>query len=82
MKESKVICDGCGENITATSNCEGWRLSLVVQSKIPQWKLEGRSHGFVTLMAVPLPLDRPKDFCGLSCLDKWRAKESAKEKAR
>jgi len=65
MRESpRTICDQCGEDITSTGNCEGYR--LVVESEF-----KPSVGASVTMMAVAPPIDRPHHFCALPCLAKW-----------
>ncbi len=72
---TKVSCDGCGFDLTDTGNSQDWRITLR-QENVP-------AHGgSVTDMYFypPLP-DGPYHFCGLPCLDKWRATIPAKARA-
>lgn len=69
---TEVTCDQCGADLTATGNCEDWRLVLTYEGK----QIRG---GMVTAMAISPPVDRTYHFCGLKCLDAWR--DAARDKA-
>lgn len=64
--EHKVICDSCGSDITYTTNCVDYRVSLRNVS-IP--REPGR--GSYTLMGVFPSLHENADFCGKVCLIKY-----------
>ncbi len=66
MKNSKVTCDSCGRDLTTTTNCEGYRLSLKVET-IPS------KGGAVTLLGIYPPILNDVDFCGIKCLKEWTA---------
>lgn len=65
----KVTCDGCGHDITTRSNSVDYRLVLAAESK------PGYGSGVYTDMMIYPPVDRAYYFCGLQCLDHWRARE-------
>jgi len=63
-KTAKITCDGCGADLTFTSNCEDYYLSLGSFSK--------RSlGGFVTAVAISPAITHDHHFCSLLCLDHW-----------
>lgn len=64
-KTIEIKCDGCGRDLTRTSNCEDYRLALVVE-RIPS------VGGVVTAMAAYPPIEQNAYFCGLDCLRGWR----------
>jgi hypothetical protein len=61
MRNEIVTCNTCSKDLTATGNCEAFRLALNVE-RIPS------AGGIVTLMAVSPPLDRDRHYCGVRCL--------------
>lgn len=69
MKTTKVTCDGCGRDLSNTTNSDDKRLLLTVES-VPNHSESS------TAMYCPSPINRDKHFCGLSCIDKWRANGS------
>jgi hypothetical protein len=69
MREEKVTCDGCGHDLTTRSNSVDYRLVLASESK------PGYGAGAYTDMMISSPLEREHHFCGLDCLDHWRARE-------
>lgn len=71
-KTVQVTCDGCGLDITRRSNCVDYRLVLSSESK------PGHGAGFYTAAMIYPPVDRTHYFCGLGCLDHWRAREHHK----
>lgn len=64
MKTTTVKCDWCAQDITSTSNCEDYRLALVVESK-------HRESGIVTDMEIDPPINKNAHFCDVPCLKKW-----------
>lgn len=66
MKDTTITCDQCERDLTVTTNCEDYRLGLIVQS-IPS------CGGAVTLMATHPPLERDHHFCGARCFKQWVA---------
>jgi hypothetical protein len=67
-KTTTVLCDGCGSDLTRTGNSVDYRLALTNEA-IPS------AGGFVTdMMIYPSLRDGDKYFCGLGCLDHWRAR--------
>jgi hypothetical protein len=69
MKTEKVICDGCGADLTVRTNIEDYRLVLASESK------PGYGAGVYTCMGKYPAVDRTHHFCGLKCLDQWRDHE-------
>jgi hypothetical protein len=69
MKKVEITCDGCGRDLTTTSNSVDYRLVLASESK------PGYGSGFYTDMMVYPPVDRAHHFCDLACLDHWRSRE-------
>lgn len=76
MKSRQITCDACGADLTYTGNCEDYYLVVSSASKAPWYSKDGGRGGFVTAMAKYPPVEREHDFCGLKCLDLWRAKEN------
>lgn len=76
MKSRQVICDACGEDLTYTGNCEDYYLVVTSASKQPWYLRDGLRGGAVTSMAIRPPVEQERDFCGLACLDLWRAREN------
>jgi hypothetical protein len=60
----QVSCDGCGKDLTTTSNAVDYRLALSSES-IPF------SGQVATTMMVYVPVHRTRHFCGVGCLKKW-----------
>ena len=71
--EVKIICDGCGADLTYTGNSVDYYLILYYASKIPRYMKNGETGGAVTDMMIQPPIKKAAYFCGLGCLDKWRA---------
>ena len=63
-KDVKVTCDGCGRDLTHTSNSIGYRLALKVE------RLQTAGGAVTDVMIYP-PLDRDAYFCGTLCLSDW-----------
>lgn len=70
-KDTKVICDACGYDLTTTGNAVDYRLVLGNESKTPWFIAEGISGGILTDMAIPPLVERAYYFCGMPCLAKW-----------
>lgn len=68
-KTVQVTCDGCGRDITTRSNMVDYRLVLAAEDK------PGYGNGAYTAMHISPPIDCAHYFCGLGCLDHWRARE-------
>lgn len=75
--ETKITCDGCGGDITYTSNSVDYRLALRVERMAHCPRDHGAAYA-VTDMAISPPMKADCAFCGLQCLDRWRA--ASKEK--
>jgi hypothetical protein len=73
-KMTEIICDGCGNDLTITSNCLDFRLALVNES-VPS---EG---GLVTDMAAYPAIEQNTCFCGVDCLRTWLDKRYPPRKA-
>jgi hypothetical protein len=69
MRETKVTCDGCGNDLSVRANSVDYRLVLQSESK------PGSGDGFYTDMMLYPPVDRAYHFCDLKCLDHWRDHE-------
>lgn len=68
MKKVEILCDQCQDDLTYTSNCDDYRLSLRSEA------LEHRDSTLpVTLMAKFPDIEREHHFCGLTCLKRWVA---------
>lgn len=67
----EVTCDACGRDLTATGNCEDYRLVVKSEALPAWWQVEGLGGGAVTAMAVSKPIQKPHHFCGLFCLHRW-----------
>lgn len=74
MRILKVICDGCGRDLTTAENDLGYRLALVVESIYPK-------SGLVTSTPTPRPIDDNAHFCRVECVTRWIAAREQKEKA-
>ncbi len=74
-KSVKITCDGCGHDLTTTSNSIDYRLVLEFERK------PGYGAGAYTDMNIESPIDRAYYFCGLECLDHWRAREHHRDSA-
>jgi len=66
MKTEEIVCDQCGGDLSTTTNCVGYRLSLQAE-RIPP------AGPTVTLMHIEPPLKHHAHFCGLKCLWAWAA---------
>lgn len=71
MMAVQITCNGCGFDLTDTGNSVAWRLALTVEQQPTR-------DGYVTDMMIypPLPVGT-YHFCGLPCLNTWRAKTTA-----
>lgn len=73
-KKTEIICDGCGKDITRTTNCEGYLLCLDNRS-MPT------VGGLVTSMGAYPVLERDYYVCSLNCLldvvEPWRLRREA-----
>ena len=74
-KQMTIECDGCGRDLTYTSNSVDYRLALIVERL-----LYTPGGGAVTDIGIlnPLP-SAPKHFCTLSCLLIWIEKLKGKQ---
>lgn len=70
MKKIEITCDGCSRDLTSRTNSVDYRLVLAAESK------PGYGAGAYTDVAIWPPVDRDYHFCGLACLDHWRAREN------
>jgi hypothetical protein len=66
-ENSQITCDGCGNDLSVTSNCEDYRLALVNQRVPP-------ASSSVTAMGACPALDKAAHFCGVNCLRIWMDK--------
>lgn len=73
-REPQITCDSCGNDLTYTSNCIDYRLSLVNVS------LGSRGAGAVTSMMVYPAIPQDADFCGINCLREWLDKRYPADK--
>lgn len=69
-KTVSVTCDGCGNDLTSTSNCVDWRLALV-NERLPI----ASGVATVTSMGVYPATMQDGYFCGVDCLRSWLDKE-------
>lgn len=69
--EAKVICDGCGRDITTTGNSLDYRLRLTSESKTPWFVAQGQTMGAVTDLMIYPAIQGDKHFCDLGCLGSW-----------
>ena len=75
MSEQKsVTCDGCGNDLSVTSNCKDFRLALV-NEHIPA------ASPVVTLMGAYPAIAHDAHFCGVDCLRSWLDKNYPADKA-
>lgn len=61
---TKIVCDHCNADISATNGYPSYRLSLVAE------KLPNNSNTEVAIHVTP-PINKAHHFCGLHCLDHW-----------
>lgn len=70
MKETKIICDYCQNDLFDEIHSYGYYLSLEVRRH--------KTSGVVfDVMLIP-PIDQDKHFCGLGCLKQWLDKDERK----
>jgi len=62
--ESITRCDHCSKDLTVTTNCIDYRLTLTPE-RIPS------VSGPVTAMLIHPPIDSDKHFCSIVCLQNW-----------
>lgn len=67
--ETKITCDECQADITATGAMPGFRLKLSCES-LPQ--IGASSYA---VMVYP-PLDHTHYFCGMDCIGVWMSKQT------
>lgn len=63
-----VTCDDCGQDLTSTTNCVGWRIGLLNE---PILSRPSSGLDFVTAMHVSPSLAHDHYFCNLHCLAHW-----------
>lgn len=63
-KTVEIKCDGCGHDLTRSTNYVDYRLALVSE-------LISNPCGVGTLMMKYPAIDAAAYFCGLQCLRKW-----------
>lgn len=68
MREEKVYCDSCEEDITVCENYLDYRIVLASE-RLP---FEGKS---VIDIYISPPIEGLKHFCGTGCLKTWVNKE-------
>jgi hypothetical protein len=68
-KEVKVICDGCGKDITSTGGIPDFRLHLESQ-KLPH------SSNIIAAVLVYPDIEEDCYFCNLQCLERWLTKRA------
>jgi hypothetical protein len=71
MPAQKITCAGCGANLTDSIEYDEFRLLLQSERR------PNRGGGGAKLQAAEPPLARAHHFCGLECLDVWRAASKA-----
>lgn len=64
MEKHEVSCDTCGQDLTTTGNCVGYR--TVVKSEARPTR-----GGVVTAMMVYPQFETPLHFCGCKCMKQW-----------
>jgi len=69
MKETKILCDNCSEDLTYTTNCVDYRLCLYNES------MDVNSNIVTLAMRYP-QLNRAYHFCRMDCLKKWVNRDS------
>lgn len=69
MRIETVTCDGCGADLTVTSNMVDYRLLLASENK------PGYGGGAYTAMGKYPAIGRDHHFCNLECMDHWRSRE-------
>lgn len=73
MREERVLCDGCGNDLTMRSRSSPYRLALVLDFK----QADPEADNLPLAEYVPL-IDRDHHFCCLDCVDRWRNSVKAK----
>lgn len=64
MKQIKITCDNCMNDITQTDATPAYRIEL-------QAKPMPHSTSFIHDLCVMPPIDREMYFCGVGCLKQW-----------
>lgn len=67
-KITEITCDGCGNDLTTTSNREDYRLALLNESVLS-------GGGAVTAMGAYPAIEQNAYFCGVDCLRVWLNKK-------
>ena len=70
----KITCDQCGYDLTYTTNCVGYYVSVTS----PQQGHFPDGGAVTAMMAYPKCGDM--DFCDMDCLKKWVTKDSPPRK--
>ena len=65
-KTVQVTCDGCGNDLTYTANCEDFRLALV-NERVPLPPGDGVAYSMGAYPAIKTDAH----FCGVECLRSW-----------
>jgi len=77
MQETKITCDGCGNDLTYTGNEEEYRLALNLERKTIHPDIT-----YVTSMYFIPPIKKNKHFCGIECIEKWLEQNRQNQQAR
>jgi len=67
MKDTKITCDSCGNDLTYTGNCIDYRILVCCEVK-PLYP----GSMSATAMGISPPLEGDHHFCGSICLRKWK----------
>lgn len=66
--QTKITCDGCGNDLTSTGNSIDYRL-LLANERLP---IRGTT---CTDMMIYPPIEGDAHFCGLWCLHTWLTRQ-------
>ena len=67
MKETKITCDYCEQDLTSTGSYPMYRLRLAAE------RLPHDCSAIYDIYIIP-PIENDNYFCGLGCLGKWLEK--------
>lgn len=61
----KYTCDGCGRDISTTTKCVDYRLTLWADS------IPSKDFLAAPLVHIEPPIREAQHFCGINCLRNW-----------
>jgi len=64
-EQTKITCDNCASDLTATYNCQDYRL------KLEDELMPCKSLVATKMMVYSRLKNGPMHFCGLGCLQNW-----------